>query len=119
MRRILFILIFVFAVNSLYSQVKITGKQDKSYTVSVGYDSDGGLSKSMIQALRMDKPYTWNLLSTLEKEHKAGQPKGLKYNKLYFLGEINDTIAIFSHSRGIYMGCYTYFFDWNFIFDFF
>ena len=106
MRRILFILIFVFAVNSLYSQEKITGKQDKSYKVSVGNDSDGGLSKSMIQALRMDKPYTWNLLSTLEKEHKAGQAKGLKYNKLYFLGEINDTIAIFSHTRGIYMGGY-------------
>ena len=106
MRRILLILIFVFAVNSLYSQEKITGKQDKSYKVSVGNDSDEGLSKSMIQALRMDKSYTLKLLSTLEKEHKAGRAKGLKYNKLYFLGEINDTTAIFSHTRGIYMGGY-------------
>ena len=35
-----------------------------------------------------------------------GSPAALKYNKLYFLGEIDDSTAIFSHTRGIYLGSY-------------
>ena len=105
MRRLLIIFICIFAVNFIYSQEKITGKQDNSSRILSG-TSTSGPTNNMFEALgskTINKSYFKN---NLEKDHKPGNPKSLKYNKLYFLGEINDTIAIFSHTRGIYMGGY-------------
>ena len=42
----------------------------------------------------------------LEKEHKPGSPKGMYYNRLYLLDQITDSVSIFTHSRGMYMGEY-------------
>ncbi len=38
------------------------------------------------------------------EERPYGSPSILKYNKLYYLDDIDDSLAIFSHSRGIYLG---------------
>ena len=42
----------------------------------------------------------------LEKEHKPGSPKGMYYNRLYLLDQITDSVSIFTHTRGMYMGEY-------------
>ncbi len=40
------------------------------------------------------------------KPRQYGAPKPLKYNKLYYLDQLTDSVAVFSHSGGLYMGEY-------------
>lgn len=76
------------------------------------HDSATSKAEAMLGAIKVQGNWTrdgskaFYRPEKLEKPHKFGAPRALYYNKLYFLGEISDSSAIFSHSRGIYLGQY-------------
>lgn len=97
LKKILFVIAAVLVSYSVYSQ---------GFTSSRG---DSALSKaeSMLGARTAGYGLQVNFKDyKLEKKKEPGAPKTLYYNKLYFLGEVSDSIGIFSHTRGIYMGEY-------------
>ena len=100
MKKILLAIFMIFITSVMFAQGYTSGRNDSALNKA----------ESMLGAKYYYSGYSLDLSNrtnnNLEKPHKFGAPRTLYYNKLYLLGELSDTTAIFSHSRGIYMGQY-------------
>ena len=100
MKKILLAIFMIFITSVMFAQGYTSGRHDSALNKA----------ESMLGAKYHYSGYSLDLSNrtnnNLEKPHKFGAPRALYYNKLYLLGELSDTTAIFSHSRGIYMGQY-------------
>lgn len=85
------------------------------FAVTVSAQIQAGASSAMAAAEKLlgGMVYSTNISPSVKIVNKVGYekrpygaPSALKYNKLYYLGDINDSTAIFSHTRGIYFGSY-------------
>lgn len=100
MKRILFLLLFL---------PTLLSAQIGNYHL---HDSATSKAEAMLGAIKVQGNWTrdgskaFYRPEKLEKPHIFGAPRALYYNKLYYLGEISDSSAIFSHTRGIYLGEY-------------
>ena len=100
LKRIFFILLAVCASVTLYSQGFTSNRGDSALSMAEKMLGAAGSRTTSDGSQVIYKAHP------LEKEHVFGAPRTLYYNKLYYLGEVTDTTAIFSHTRGIYMGGY-------------
>ena len=102
MKKILLAIFMIFITSVMFAQGYSSGRHDSALNKA----------ESMLGARYHYSGYSLDLSNrtnnNLEKPHKFGAPRALYYNKLYLLGELSDTTAIFSHSRGIYMGQYVH-----------
>ena len=100
MKTVFFVILMIFFTSVMFAQGYSSGRHDSALNKA----------ESMLGARYHYSGYSLDLSNrtnnNLEKPHKFGAPRALYYNKLYLLGELSDTTAIFSHSRGIYMGQY-------------
>lgn len=100
LKKILFVIAAVLVSHSVYSQ---------GFTSNRG-DSALSMAEKMLGAVgsrtTSDGSQVVYKQHNLYKKRQKGDPKILYYNKLYYLGEVSDSTAIFSHTRGIYMGEY-------------
>ena len=99
-RRIVFVIAAVLVSHVVYSQGFTSSRGDRALSTA---EKMLGATSASISSDGFQFIYKQH---NLYKKHEPGAPKILFYNKLYYLGEVSDTTAIFSHTRGIYMGGY-------------
>ena len=100
LKKILFVIAAVLVSHAVYSQGFTSGRGDSALSMAEKMLGAAGSRTTSDGSQVIYKAHP------LEKEHVFGAPRTLYYNKLYYLGEVTDTTAIFSHTRGIYMGEY-------------
>ena len=103
MERVAFLIAFMLLCGVAFPQDKGGRQPDgTSYTVTTAMQKLFSLGE--MGRIDMSGHVTYKPVP--KKIRKYGEPKPLKYNKLYYLDKFTDSVAIFSHSRGLYMGEY-------------